>query len=200
MRPQPIGVAGELFIGGDGNAAGYLGRPDLTENAFVPDPFGAPGECLYRTGDHVLWNDDGTLAFLGRADAQVKLRGYRIELGEIETALGQAPGVAQVAAALREDVPGDKRLAVYVVTAAGATVDADALRRHLAARLPDYMLPADTVFLARLPVTTNGKLDRRALPAPTSLSAAAASLGTVAVTARPCSAKKPSAAAAKMPA
>lgn len=167
MRPQPIGVAGELFIGGDGNAAGYLGRPDLTENAFVPDPFGAPGECLYRTGDHVLWNDDGTLAFLGRADAQVKLRGYRIELGEIETALGQAPGVAQVAAALREDVPGDKRLAVYVVTAAGATVDADALRRHLAARLPDYMLPADIVFLARLPVTTNGKLDRRALPAPT---------------------------------
>jgi amino acid adenylation domain-containing protein len=162
MRPVPAGVSGELYLGGVGLALGYLGRPELTAERFVPDPFGAPGTRLYRTGDLARWRGDGTLEFLGRTDGQVKIRGVRIELGEIEAVLREQPGVTDTAVAVREDVPGDKRIVAYTVGDAHRS----ALRSALKLRLPDSMMPSGFVRLDALPLSPNGKLDRRALPAP----------------------------------
>ncbi|MFJ7156742.1 non-ribosomal peptide synthase/polyketide synthase [Streptomyces sp. NPDC101118] len=168
LRLVPRGVPGELCVAGEGLARGYHGQPALTASRFVPDPHGEPGTLMYRTGDVVRWLPDGTIDFIGRADHQVKLRGYRIELGEIEAALGSHPAVSHAAVVLREDAPGEKRLAAYVVTAPGTeTAPAPAeLRDHLLETLPDYMVPAAYVVLDRMPLTANGKLDTRALPVP----------------------------------
>ena len=165
MRPVPPGVTGELFIGGAGVGLGYLNRPDLTAERFVPDPFGANGAKLYKSGDLARYRGDGTLEYLGRADDQVKIRGYRIELGEIEAALTAAPGVQSCAIVAREDEPGNKQLVAYVA-ASGTEPPAADLQSFLEKTLPDYMVPAHLVFLDRLPLTPNGKVDRKALPAP----------------------------------
>ncbi|MDG6109855.1 non-ribosomal peptide synthetase [Dactylosporangium aurantiacum] len=164
LRPVPAGVPGQLFIAGVGLATGYLRRPALTAQRFLPDPYGPPGTRMYATGDLALRRPDGTIDFLGRMDTQVKLRGLRIELGEIEAALRDRPGVRDAAVVVREDSPGDKRLVAYL--AAGDDLDEGALRTALRTRLPDYMVPAAVVVLPELPLTPNGKLDRRALPAP----------------------------------
>lgn len=162
-NPVPIGVHGYLHIGGVGLARGYLNRPDLTAVKFVPDPFRAePGARMYKTGDLARYRPDGNIEFLGRADHQVKIRGFRIELGEIEAVLGQHPAVREAVVLAREDAPGEKRLVAYVV----AESTADELRRSLKDKLPEYMVPAVVVLLEALPVTPNGKVDRRALPAP----------------------------------
>ncbi|HEX8871242.1 MAG TPA: amino acid adenylation domain-containing protein, partial [Candidatus Acidoferrum sp.] len=167
LRPVPIGVPGEMYIGGDNLARGYLNRPELTAEKFVTGP-NYPETRLYRTGDLARYLPDGNIEFLGRLDHQVKIRGFRVEPGEVEAALAAHPGVREVAIVVREDDPGDRRLVAYVVVRAqtGAPPTVGELRKFLLERLPEYLVPAAFVFLDRLPTTPSGKIDRRALPAP----------------------------------
>ncbi|WP_157499110.1 non-ribosomal peptide synthetase, partial [Lysobacter sp. Root604] len=170
-EPAPVGVTGELYIGGDGVARGYLNQPALTAERFVRDRFSAdPQARMYRTGDLGRWGEDGTLEFQGRNDFQVKIRGFRIELGEIEARLTACAGVREAVVLAREDVPGEKRLVAYWLAEAGAQISAAELRLQLSAQLPEYMLPSALLMLEAFPLTPNGKLDRRALPAPDGVS------------------------------
>jgi amino acid adenylation domain-containing protein/non-ribosomal peptide synthase protein (TIGR01720 family) len=166
LRPVPVGVPGELYLAGAGLARGYLRKPGLTAQRFLPCPHGEPGSRMYRTGDLARWRTDGRIEYLGRTDDQVKIRGFRIEPGEIENALGAHPAVADAAVAVREKPSGGRDLVGYAVLADGAHADADALRAHLAERLPQYMVPTVVLVLDAFPRTANDKLDRRALPLP----------------------------------
>jgi non-ribosomal peptide synthetase component F len=165
-EPLPVGVAGELWIAGEGVVRGYHERSDLTDERFVPDPFSdRDGARMYRTGDLARWTEEGRIDFLGRLDHQVKIRGYRIELGEIEARLAGLPGVREAVVIAREDVSGDVRLVGYVL-AEGNKIDEGALRDGLREHLPEFMVPSNLVRLDRYPQTPNGKVDRKALPAP----------------------------------
>ena len=167
LQVCPIGVPGEIFIGGDGVTLGYLSRPELTAERFIPDPFSTKaGARMYRTGDRGRWRSDGNLEHLGRLDFQVKVRGYRIELGEIENALATYPAIAQAVVIAREDRPGDVRLVAYLVAKPGMALEKSALRNHLKSTLPDYMIPGHFLVLATIPLLPNGKINRRTLPAP----------------------------------
>ncbi|MDQ3790144.1 MAG: non-ribosomal peptide synthetase [Actinomycetota bacterium] len=165
LSPVPNGIEGEIYIAGRGVSRGYFGRTDLTAEVFVADPFGEPGARMYRTGDLARRNDDGLIEFVGRASSQVKILGFRVELAEVEAALTSYPGLAQVVVVVRELESGEKRLVGYVVAESGE-IDVGALRTHARQTLPDYMVPAAFVQLASLPLTSNGKLDRKAMPEP----------------------------------
>jgi natural product biosynthesis luciferase-like monooxygenase protein len=167
QQPVPVGIAGELFIGGSGVTRGYLNRTELTQERFIPNPFSRdPAARLYRTGDLVRYRTDGRLEFLGRIDFQVKVRGYRIELGEIETMLTRHPAVSEAIAIVREDLPGDKRIVAYLLPEVGQHPTSPELRSYLRSLLPEYMVPSSFVVLAAFPLTPNQKIDRQALPAP----------------------------------
>lgn len=166
LKPVPAGVTGELYVAGVSLARGYMGRPDLTADRFLANPFGPPGSRLYRTGDMARWRPDGALSYVGRADQQVKIRGFRVELGEIEAALRSHPALFQSVVIAREDGSSRKQILGYVVPVDGQSVSGSDLRSYLAERLPDYMVPAAILPLSALPLTPTGKLDRNALPAP----------------------------------
>jgi len=167
LEPVPVGVSGELYIGGVGLARGYLNRPELTATRFVPHPFATTaGARLYRTGDLARYRVDGSIEFLGRMDHQVKIRGYRVELGEIEAALGEQVIVREVVVLVREDTPGDHRIVAYVILNQECAAPADELRRAIKEKLPGFMVPSAFVVLEAMPLTPNGKIDRKALPAP----------------------------------
>lgn len=167
MQPVPVGIPGELWIGGDGLALGYLNRPELTAEKFIPDPFRSEsGARLYRTGDLVRYLPDGNIEYLGRMDNQVKLRGFRIELGEIETLLAQHPAVRAAAVVAREETAGEKRLAAYLISKSAKPPETSELREFLQSKLPEYMVPSAFVNLERFPMTPNGKVDRKAFPKP----------------------------------
>jgi amino acid adenylation domain-containing protein len=167
LQPVPIGVAGEILIGGVGVSPGYLHRADLTAEQFIPDPFGGPpGATVYRTGVLGRYLPDGNIEFLGRLDHQVKIRGFRVELGEVEAALAAHPTVRQAVVVARHDEPGHPRLVAYVLPGPGARPDAGELRQHLRERLPEHMVPAAFVAMESFPFTPTGKIDRPALPAP----------------------------------
>jgi amino acid adenylation domain-containing protein len=167
LNPVPIGVAGELYIGGANLARGYLGRPDLTAARFLPHPFATtPGARMYATGDLARWKADGTIEFVGRRDDQVKIRGFRVELGDVESALNSHPHVSQSVVIAQDVAPAGRRLVAYVVPGAGQVLTTEALRRFMHERLPDYMVPAVFMTLDRVALTPNGKVDRRALPTP----------------------------------
>ncbi|KEK23981.1 amino acid adenylation domain-containing protein [Bacillus gaemokensis] len=166
LRPVPPGVIGELYIAGTGLANGYLGRPELTAERFVANPFGTPGTRMYRTGDLVKWRKDGSLDYVSRADHQIKIRGFRIELSEVEAVLHQHPRIEQVVVIVREDRPGDKRLVAYIVPHAEGIIDSTEVRTYAAESLPGYMIPSAIMMLSELPMTPNGKINRKALPAP----------------------------------
>ena len=166
LQLAPAGVPGDLYIGGDGLARGYLHRPELTAEKFVPDPFRGPEARMYKTGDVARYRPDGTLEFLGRTDQLVKIRGFRVELGEIEQALKAMPEIRQAVAIAREDTPGEKRLVAYLVAATAAPPAASELRLRLKGTLPDYSVPTSYLYLDRLPISSAGKIDLKALPAP----------------------------------
>ncbi|MBZ4377474.1 non-ribosomal peptide synthetase, partial [Corallococcus sp. AS-1-6] len=165
LQPVPVGVAGELYLAGEGQARGYLLRPDLTAERFVPEPYGPPGGRMYRTGDRVRYRPDGRLEYLGRIDFQVKVRGFRIELGEIEAALRRAPGLKDAVVVAKGEA-ADKRLVAYVTARDGHSLDSEALKVHLRQQLPEYMVPSALLVLDALPLNSNGKVDRKALPEP----------------------------------
>ena len=167
LQPVPVGVLGEIHIGGDGVTCGYLNLPELTAEKFIADPFASqPNARMYKTGDLGRFLPDGRIEFMGRIDNQVKIRGFRIELGEIETVLARHTAVQDCVVIAREDVAGDKRLVGYVVPAAGQKVNAAELRDWVKERLPEYMVPVAWVEMSSLPLSPNGKVDRKNLPAP----------------------------------
>jgi amino acid adenylation domain-containing protein len=166
LQPAPIGIAREIYIGGDGVAQGYFNRPQLTAEKFIPNPFGTPGSQMYRTGDLGRYLPDGRIECLGRADSQVKVRGYRIELGEIEAVLARHPAVQECVVVAREDVPGEKKLVGYIVLTAAQVATSQELRTWVKDRLPEYMVPVAIVEMAKFPLTPNGKVNRKTLPAP----------------------------------
>jgi amino acid adenylation domain-containing protein len=171
LKPVPVGVMGELYIGGAGVARGYLNRPELNKERFLNDPFsGQTGARMYKTGDLARYRKDGILEYLGRVDNQVKVRGYRIELGEIEATLASDPNVKSCAVLVREDEPGNKQLVGYLVPKEGSSPTAESLRQSLKQKLPEYMVPSHFVILDSIPLTQNGKVDRKALPAPSTVS------------------------------
>jgi acyl-coenzyme A synthetase/AMP-(fatty) acid ligase len=167
LQPVPVGLPGEMFLGGDEVARGYLYRPELTAEKFIPDPFSKkPGARMYRTGDLAKFKPDGEVEFIGRIDNQVKIRGFRIELGEIDSVLAKHPSVRELVSVVREDEPGDKRIVSYIVTKDNQPIDISQLRSFLRNDIPEYMVPSYFVFLDSLPMTPNNKIDRKALPAP----------------------------------